>query len=548
MSARFDEKFTPVFEKLKDLFPVLNAEMPKVADGLANMAQGFVDSVTSGPGMDKIRNTIDNIGQALSDAKPGIGDFTDGLLTLASRVSDKLPGLTDLFNGWGDRFKNWVDDITTVDASGTSKLDRALTGIKTTIQSIVDLLGGVGKDGLDMLSDPKMGENIGKFIDSVKDFTLNVMPTLSQFFDDLNGFIDETKTGVQWLIDNIPGLDKLMVPRDKPKNNDGSDKDTSNPFEPFTSEDAPWRDWNIMDIFKDLNIGSLTGVLEGPLDSLKTSLGTTFSGLWTTIVEDAKTHFGELTGFFSNIPSQLQGAWSSLSGIASGAWSAVVTAVQTALSEVVTAVVTKAGEIVAEISSWPGKFVGALGDMGSVLYSAGAALVQGLINGIKSMVGAAVSAAQDAAGQIKDAVTGFFGINSPSKVFHEIGANLGQGLVDGMDSQQKAVEGAAKTMSDTVSEAMNFGDQAGKFGVNSAFDFATANFGQLASDLGISGNGAISEIAKYGLDFGQGLLNKAISGGFGGGGTTNIQVNSLDEALAAKQNLANKQALQFQGR
>lgn len=77
-------------------------------------------------------------------------------------------------------------------------------------------------------------------------------------------------------------------------------------------------------------------------------------------------------------------------------------------------------------------------------------------------------------------------------------------------------------------------------------NFAMANANQMMGDLGIPGGGALSTIADTGLSWATGMIGKAITGGFGGG--TTINVNSVDEALAAKQTLANKKALQFQPR
>lgn len=39
MSAKVQEQFTPVFEKLKDIFPTLKAALPSVTQGLADMAK-----------------------------------------------------------------------------------------------------------------------------------------------------------------------------------------------------------------------------------------------------------------------------------------------------------------------------------------------------------------------------------------------------------------------------------------------------------------------------------------------------------------------------
>jgi hypothetical protein len=72
-------------------------------------------------------------------------------------------------------------------------------------------------------------------------------------------------------------------------------------------------------------------------------------------------------------------------------------------------------------------------------------------------------------------------------------------------------------------------------------NFASANINQFEQDLGISGNGAIPTLANMGVDF----LSSMLSHLFAGGLQTNIQVNSVDEALAARQNIINKQSLQY---
>jgi hypothetical protein len=58
---------------------------------------------------------------------------------------------------------------------------------------------------------------------------------------------------------------------------------------------------------------------------------------------------------------------------------------QEAMNAFAKAVVSAVGKAVSAIQSLPGKAKAALGDAGSILYSAGQAIIQGLINGIKSM-------------------------------------------------------------------------------------------------------------------------------------------------------------------
>lgn len=98
------------------------------------------------------------------------------------------------------------------------------------------------------------------------------------------------------------------------------------------------------------------------------------------------------------------------------------------------------------IVSTVGSFVGQM-------VSAGADLIRGLVNGIKSMASSAISAAK---GVVGDAVAGaknLLGINSPSRVFRSFGEYTMQGLAIGIqrdaDKAIGAVTNVAKDMTNS---------------------------------------------------------------------------------------------------
>ncbi|HEY8837609.1 MAG TPA: phage tail tape measure protein, partial [Dehalococcoidia bacterium] len=91
------------------------------------------------------------------------------------------------------------------------------------------------------------------------------------------------------------------------------------------------------------------------------------------------------------------------------------------------------GKVIAAISGLPGRILAALGNLGSLLYGAGRALIQGLIGGIKSMASSAASAAADVAKSAYHAVTGFLGIHSPSTLFHQLGVLTMLGYINGIN-------------------------------------------------------------------------------------------------------------------
>jgi len=61
-------------------------------------------------------------------------------------------------------------------------------------------------------------------------------------------------------------------------------------------------------------------------------------------------------------------------------------------------------------------------------------LILGLINGIKSMAGAATDAAKDVLGGVVSGAKNLLGISSPSKVFADIGGNVVAGFQQGLDN------------------------------------------------------------------------------------------------------------------
>lgn len=106
------------------------------------------------------------------------------------------------------------------------------------------------------------------------------------------------------------------------------------------------------------------------------------------------------------------------------------------------------------------QIVQALIDAGPKFVEAGRQLIQGLIDGIGQMGSALWDAAQNIASKAVDAIKGFFGIASPSKLFHTFGMYLIQGLIGGIDSMNrgliKTVSGVAKTVSN-IGSSMSLG-------------------------------------------------------------------------------------------
>ena len=98
-------------------------------------------------------------------------------------------------------------------------------------------------------------------------------------------------------------------------------------------------------------------------------------------------------------------------------------------------------------------FLTMLSIAGSLLggfFDLGKNIVQGIINGLESMVGAVENKIKSVANGIKDIAKKILGIFSPSTIFHEMGMNVGQGLINGMTAMQDAVGKASNDMASAI--------------------------------------------------------------------------------------------------
>ncbi|MDX5824221.1 carbamoyl-phosphate synthase large subunit [Bacillus cereus group sp. BfR-BA-02490] len=92
---------------------------------------------------------------------------------------------------------------------------------------------------------------------------------------------------------------------------------------------------------------------------------------------------------------------------------------------------------------------------GTMLKSIGKDIIQGLINGISSMVGKAVSAVKSVASNIKDGIADFFDIHSPSRLMYGMGKFVTEGLANGIVSLTNLAVNKAKTMAEAVADGFS---------------------------------------------------------------------------------------------
>ncbi|WP_078315219.1 hypothetical protein [Mycobacterium sp. D16Q16] len=453
MSSKFEERLTPVFERMKSIFPVLQENMPKIADSLSNVFSSFTSALTGDKGKSQIENIINNVAAAIDTSKTGVQDFTSAVLTLVSSVSNKLPGLSAMFNQYANQFLNWINKITTVGPDGVSQLDTALSTVGSTIRGLLDIVGQLGSMGFDTLISDDFVTNLKVFINLISGSLPVIMPILVAAFAAVVRFW----SGIRNVFNFLTG------------------------------------DWsNVSGPLQTIVVGleTVSGAAEALYNTLSTKLST----------------IGEVVSLaFGGIPTAV-----------ATAFGGIVPTVTGIISQVVSAFSTGGGQIVAEVATWPGKITAALGNLANLLFESGASVVSGFVNGIRSRLGDVASAAGELMSRARSffpfspAKEGPF--SGRGWVTYS-GESIGEGFAQGITNKADAVAGAAKGLVQGVNDEFSkIVDPAeiGKKGVDIGANFAKANINQFKSDLGIGG-GAASSIAEQGLGWAQGILGNSFT-------------------------------------
>lgn len=453
MSSKFEDRLTPVFERMKAIFPVLQENMPKIADSLSNVFSSFTSVLTGDKGKSQIENIINNVAAAVDTSKTGVQDFTSAILTLVSSVSNKLPGLSAVFNQYANQFLNWITKITTVGPDGVSQLDTALSTIKATLTGLLDIVGQLGSMGLDTLVSDDFVTNLKVFINLISGSLPVIIPILATAF----GAVVRFWSGIRNIFNFLTG------------------------------------DWsNVSGPLQTIVVGleTVSGAAEALYNTLSTKLST----------------IGEVVSLaFGGIPTAV-----------ATAFGGIVPTVTRIISQVVSAFSTGGGQIVAEVATWPGKITSALGNLANLLFESGASVVSGFVNGIRSRLSDVASAAGELMARARSffpfspAKEGPF--SGRGWVTYS-GESIGEGFAQGITNKADAVAGAAKGLVQGVNDEFSKIADPSEFmkkGLDIGANFAKANINQFKSDMGIGG-GAASSIAEQGLGWAQGALGNAFT-------------------------------------
>ncbi|OJD86937.1 phage tail protein [Bacillus anthracis] len=177
-------------------------------------------------------------------------------------------------------------------------------------------------------------------------------------------------------------------------------------------------------------------------------IGRLFGKFWGDIKKIWNDALADLYVFFGSkleTITRLAQSWGGMfKNFFSGIWDAIIGGIQNKMNSIVSAIGWVLGQAVNTVKRFVGYF-----------FTIGQRIISGMINGIYSYVNKLIDQVFNIGRSIKDTITGFFRIHSPSRVMRDIGVYVGQGLDQGMDSMINPLVRTALDMASAVKDGFS---------------------------------------------------------------------------------------------
>lgn len=230
----------------------------------------------------------------------------------------------------------------------------------------------------------------------------------------------------------------------------------------------------IINFFQNLFTGNFSGCWE----SIKQIFSNALAFIWSWMqVQFAVNLPNMLKSFASSATGLVTGMWSAIKGFFSGGitsclnfiknlvsggisnfatlrtfganiFSALWQTGANMMSKLLSSVISNIRQVPTNFKNFMDQAVNVLKNIN--LFSIGASMIKGLINGIKSMAGNVVGAIGGVVNGAINSVKKTLGINSPSRLFTQFGRWTGEGLAIGIEDENNRVSKASKSLSNSV--------------------------------------------------------------------------------------------------
>jgi phage-related protein len=305
----------------------------------------------------------------------------------------------------------WDDITTKIGTLFLPVVDRALTAVS-------NLLTLFDSGGMAAFVPPETQAQIATLKDALTEMSTTVMPTIREWYDT---FIKPTMDKIK---DAFAPLADEVIP-------------TVTAIVDFISDNWP--------------------AIQQAIEPVMTAISNTVSGVMLVIAGVVRTVMALIRGDWDTAGKAIKTVWDGIVRILKGSTIGIlitkafeaIKKIPSWFAEMKSGITSKIDETISFVRSIPGRITAAIGNLATILYSAGQDTARGLWEGLQSMaswltdkVWAWVKSV------LPDAVEVALGISSPSKVFRDIGKQIPRGLALGIGDTSTDVEDAALALSD----------------------------------------------------------------------------------------------------
>lgn len=213
----------------------------------------------------------------------------------------------------------------------------------------------------------------------------------------------------------------------------------------------------IINIIKDTIVNAMQ-VIQGIINVVMGIITGNWSQAWNGIKQIGSGVWNFIKSAFSNFGAALKGiaqvAWNLLGSVISGGWNAIKSGTVAAWNGIKSAVSAGVSGVVSFVTSLPGRITGIFASAGSWLWNAGKNIIQGLLNGITSLIGTVKSKLKS----LTNLIPSWKGPAPVDKVLlTPAGEMIMQGLIKGLESQYGAVRASLTGLTEDLAKPATIG-------------------------------------------------------------------------------------------
>lgn len=375
------ETFKRVVEEISELGP--GTESLGLAIELFGQKAGpdLADSITGGKfALDDMLDAIQNGTDTIDGAAADTASFSEKWLLFKNKVlvglepiaTKVFEAIGNLMDRLGPKIQPFIDKMAVVLPVVFAKVEAIISRFGPVVISVIEAVVGF----------------IAEHWPPIQAVILDVFEAISLWVEENWPAIQETIVGVMTTIGEIIGAVVELV-------------------------SAIWTRWGdeILLVVETV-FGVIAPIVQAALDIVLGIIRTV-----TALIS------GDWDGVWNGIKDTLAGVWDLIQGIVSGAMDLLATTISIAIEGVVQV-----------FKDLPGDMLTALGNLSTLLVSAGKDVISGLLKGLKDKAGEVTDFVGGLGGKISGKFTSVLGISSPSKVFQANGAAIVDGLRAGLDN------------------------------------------------------------------------------------------------------------------